>query len=39
MEKLFEDLETSDSSVLYAPIGTIGRLFVRIESEAFEMAA
>jgi TorA maturation chaperone TorD len=39
MEKLFEDLETTDSSVLYAPIGTIGRLFIRIESEAFEMAA
>ncbi len=39
MQKLFEDLETADSSVLYVPVGTIGRLFIGIESEAFEMAA
>ncbi len=39
MEKLFEDLEKADSSVLYAAIGTVGRLFVEIESDIFEMAA
>ena len=38
-EKFFEDLEKAPSAVLYMPVGTIGRLFVAIEREAFEMAA
>lgn len=33
----FKDLEEAKSSVLYAPLGTIGRLFMRIEQDAFEM--
>ncbi len=38
-ERFFEDLETASSATFYKPVGTIGRLFMRIESEAFEMAA
>ena len=33
----FSDLEGAKNSVLYAPLGTIGRLFMKIEQEAFEM--
>lgn len=33
----FSDLERAKNSVLYAPIGTLGRLFVEIEREAFRM--
>ncbi len=33
----FIDLEGAKKSVLFAPLGTIGRLFVRIEQQAFEM--
>lgn len=33
----FKDLEEAKNSVLYVPLGTIGRLFMRIEQEAFEM--
>ncbi len=35
----FSDLEGAKTSVLYAPVGTIGRLFREIEREAFRMAA
>lgn len=38
-EKFFVDLEGAQSAVLYMPVGTIGRLFMEIEREAFEMAA
>lgn len=38
-EHLFEDLETVESSNFYKPVGAVGRLFLRIESQAFEMAA
>ncbi len=34
----FTDLEGAKFSVLYAPLGTIGRLFMSIEQAAFEMA-
>ncbi|TDK50168.1 TorD/DmsD family molecular chaperone [Antarcticimicrobium luteum] len=34
----FSDLEGAKTSVLYAPVGTIGRLFMEIEREAFRMA-
>ncbi|MCP4185361.1 MAG: molecular chaperone TorD family protein [Hyphomicrobiales bacterium] len=33
----FIDLEGAKKSVLYAPLGTIGRLFMEIEQQAFEM--
>ncbi len=37
--KFFEDLETAKSASLYKPVGRIGKLFLEIEGEAFEMAA
>ena len=37
--KFFEDLETAKSAGLYKPVGRIGKLFLEIEGEAFEMAA
>lgn len=37
--KFFEDLEAAESAGLYAPIGRIGRHFMAIEAEAFELAA
>ena len=38
-ERFFEDLEESPTARFYKPVGTIGRLFMRIESQAFQMAA
>lgn len=35
----FSDLEGAKSSVFYAPVGAIGRVFVEIEREAFRMGA
>jgi TorA maturation chaperone TorD len=35
----FSDLEGAKSSVFYAPVGAIGRVFVNIEREAFRMGA
>jgi TorA maturation chaperone TorD len=35
----FEDLETAEAARLYVPIGTLGRLFVGIETTALEMEA
>jgi len=37
--KCFADLEKAPSAVLYMPLGTIGRLFMEIEREVFDMAA
>ena len=37
--KFFEDLESAKTAVLYMPVGTIGKLFLAIEEEAFEIAA
>lgn len=37
--RFFEDLQAAQSAVLYMPVGAIGRLFMQIESQAFEMAA
>ena len=34
----FTDLEGAQNSVLYAPVGAIGRIFMEIEREAFRMA-
>ena len=37
--RFFEDLQAAQSAVLYMPVGTIGRLFLAIETQAFDMAA
>ncbi len=37
--QFFTDLEGAESAALYMPVGTIGRLFMAIEAEAFELAA
>jgi len=37
--QFFTDLEGAESAALYMPVGTIGRLFLAIESDAFGMAA
>jgi TorA maturation chaperone TorD len=37
--RFFEDLEGADAARFYKPVGTLGRLFAGIESEAFAMAA
>ncbi|MCV6594945.1 MAG: molecular chaperone TorD family protein [Silicimonas sp.] len=34
----FADLEAAKGSVFYAPVGTVGRLFMEIEAEAFALA-
>lgn len=38
-ERFFEDMEGSPSARFYRPVGTVGRLFLRIEAQSFEMAA
>ncbi|NNG05389.1 MAG: molecular chaperone TorD family protein [Inquilinus sp.] len=35
--KFFEDLEAAKTSCLYAPVGTIGRIYMDIEATAFGM--
>ena len=35
----FEELESAKTAKLYMPVGTIGKLFMAIEGEAFEIAA
>ena len=37
--KFFSDLEAAESAKLYKPLGTIGRLLMEIERDAFSMAA
>ena len=37
--QFFADLESAKSANFYAPVGVIGRIFMAIESTAFEMAA
>jgi TorA maturation chaperone TorD len=34
----FSDLEAAKNSVFYAPVGTVGRLFMEIEAEAFRLS-
>lgn len=36
-EHFFTDLEAASGSVLYAPVGKIGRAFMRVEVDAFRM--
>jgi TorA maturation chaperone TorD/DNA-binding transcriptional regulator YdaS (Cro superfamily) len=38
-ERFFTDLEQAPSAKLYRPLGTAGRLFMTIETQAFAMAA
>jgi TorA maturation chaperone TorD len=38
-DRFFADLETAPSAVFYRRVGTVGRLFVDIERQAFAMAA
>jgi TorA maturation chaperone TorD len=34
---LMRDIESAKTAVFYAPVGTMGRIFLDIESEAFSM--
>lgn len=36
-EHFFTDLERARNSVFYAPVGTVGRIFMKIETEAFRL--
>ena len=38
-QQFFEDLERTPSAAFYMPVGTVGKLFMMIESQAFQMAA
>lgn len=38
-EHFFSDLEAAQNSVFYAPVGTVGKAFVDIETQAFRMGA
>ncbi|MGI9434395.1 MAG: TorD/DmsD family molecular chaperone [Geminicoccaceae bacterium] len=38
-ERFFADLEKAKAARLYTPIGTLGRVFMGIETTAFQMAA
>ncbi|MEM9643174.1 MAG: molecular chaperone TorD family protein [Pseudomonadota bacterium] len=35
----FTDLEEAKNSVFYAPVGTLGQIFMQIETEAFRLAS
>ena len=37
--RFFENLEAARSAAFYMPVGALGRLFIAVESQAFEMAA
>lgn len=37
--RCFADIEQATAAALYMPIGTVGRLFIEIESEAFALAS
>lgn len=38
-ERFFEDLETTESAQFYRKVATVGRLFMHIEAQSFEMVA
>ena len=38
-QRFFEDLERAPSAAFYMPVGTVGKLFMDIETQAFQMAA
>jgi TorA maturation chaperone TorD len=35
--KFFEDLQTAEAAVFYRPVGSVGRAFLAIEKDAFDM--
>lgn len=37
--RFFEDLQAAEGATFYMPVGSIGRLFMEVEGEAFDMAA
>lgn len=37
--RFFEDLQAAQRASFYMPVGRLGRLFMEVESQAFEMAA
>ncbi len=37
--QFFEDLQAAKAAAFYTPVGTIGRLFMDVEAQAFKMAA
>ena len=37
--RFFEDLEAARSAAFYMPVGSLGRAFMAVEAQAFEMAA
>ena len=37
--RFFEDMESAENADFYKPVGTIGRLLMEIEAQAFDMAA
>jgi TorA maturation chaperone TorD len=37
--RFFKDLEAAQSAAFYMPVGTLGRTFMAVESQAFEMVA
>lgn len=37
--RFFKDLEAAQSAAFYMPVGTLGRAFMAVESQAFEMVA
>lgn len=37
-EHFFTDLEEAKTSVFYTPVGTVGRIFMSVEAEAFRMS-
>jgi TorA maturation chaperone TorD len=37
--RFFEDLEAAERASFYMPVGAIGRLFLEVENQAFDMAA
>jgi hypothetical protein len=39
MGRFFRDLEAAESAKFYRPVGTIGRLLMDIEAEAFALNA
>lgn len=38
-QRLFQDLEGAKSAVFFMPVGALGRLFMDVETQAFDMAA
>jgi TorA maturation chaperone TorD len=37
--KVFEDIESAEAAALFMPVGSLGKLFIAVEIEAFDMGA